>query len=151
MMTGPFWLSGCLALNDILNQTVLIYLFVKPLIILAKQQSTQPNISEGDEFRNLCLKYYILGLNASLSTIVFLFSVPILGSGIFIAMDCVVNSLCLLFCFHHWEKQYRFVCKGCMVLVETFCFRNNAKGIKMQIQVSMNSLPLTSSRSVSTP
>eukprot|EP01084_Bolivina_argentea_P116759 207402_1 len=58
LMSGPFWLSAFVAFNDLLNEIVLIYLFVKPLIWLQKQQNQQSG-----KFRQLSLKYYILALN----------------------------------------------------------------------------------------
>eukprot|EP01084_Bolivina_argentea_P079682 144485_1 len=137
-MSFPLWLTGYAAFNDLLNQGVLLYLFIKPLILLQKEMNKKHKSRK--EFRQLCLKYYILGLMASISTVLFLLTVPVLKTVIFATVDCVINSFCLLFCFHHWDKYYICICKGFIYLVEALCFKKS----KME-EITLN-LGVTSSQ-----
>eukprot|EP01084_Bolivina_argentea_P140944 247703_1 len=108
IISFPLWLTAFAAFNDIMNQSFLIYLFIKPLIALQKNARNQDSLraNSRQSFRKLSLKYYILGLTACISTLLFLLTVPTLGTTFFAGIDCIVNSFCLLFCFHHWDKQY---------------------------------------------
>eukprot|EP01084_Bolivina_argentea_P079681 144484_1 len=80
------------------------------------------------------------GLMASISTVLFLLTVPVLKTVIFATVDCVINSFCLLFCFHHWDKYYICICKGFIYLVEALCFKKS----KME-EITLN-LGVTSSQ-----
>ncbi len=77
---------------------------------------------------------------ASISTVLFLLTVPVLKTVIFATVDCVINSFCLLFCFHHWDKYYICICKGFIYLVEALCFKKS----KME-EITVN-LGVTSSQ-----
>eukprot|EP00483_Globobulimina_turgida_P006248 UN06258 len=79
-MVFPLWLSGSAALSDLLHQSFLIYLFVKPLILIQKRKQHNSRHNAQANLRRLCLKYYILGLCASISTTMFCLSVPMTGS-----------------------------------------------------------------------
>ncbi len=127
----PLWLTGCAALNDLLHQSFLIYLFVKPLILIQKRRQHNSRQNAQANFRKLCLKYYVLGLFASISTTMFLLSVPMTGSAMWGSIDCTINSCCLLFCFSHWNREYKFFCQPFIGLVEGVCFRRNDTETKL--------------------
>eukprot|EP01084_Bolivina_argentea_P105232 188391_1 len=90
----PLLLTAYAALVDIINQLVLIYLFIKPLIHLQNRANAQDGTRQNARasLRKLSYKYYILGLCASISTSLFLLTIPSLGTSMFVAVDCVVNS-----------------------------------------------------------
>eukprot|EP01084_Bolivina_argentea_P105231 188390_1 len=140
VITFPFLVTAYAAIVDVINQLVLIYLFIKPLIHLQNRAKAQPDLRQNARasLRKLSLKYYILGLCASISTTLFLLTVPSLGTAMFAAVDCVVNSICLLLCFYHWDTQYLCVCSLCIALVEKICFKSDAIQIPLEKVASLD-------------
>merc|ERR1712154_518781 len=79
----PLWLTGYTAFVDISQQIILIYLFVIPLVLIERRMSDEQS-SNNTDFRKFALKYYILGLTASISTLLIMLTIPITGTVLFV-------------------------------------------------------------------
>jgi len=75
---------------------------------------------------SLCERQTILTFVSCLSTLLIMFTVPLFNSSGFISVDCLINSMCILFCNKNYRKMYEVSCCG-MIKCSSVVFRAKKK------------------------
>ena len=105
---------------DITAVVVFLYLFTKPLLVLAeKQREHSVDNRNYITLRRVALKQCILSLTASISTVIVGAFVFVFGmTQVFACLDVVISSICIILMYKWHDKLYRKL--HCHAVVDWF-------------------------------
>eukprot|EP01083_Nonionella_stella_P294944 1002429_1 len=101
------------AMLDLLIASLCTYLFIRPLLILDREQNqTKCN----DSFSRIVLKYSLLAFISVSSTVLILGGMAVTNITSIVTMDIVINCVCLMFFSDYYDYHYKIVCCGAIVV-----------------------------------
>ena len=151
--TWSFYINAIGAATDFLISFCCLYLFIKPLSFLLHEQP--PNVGE---LYSLIYKYINLTIVSVLSSTICLIILSIIGIGVLVDIDAVINSLCVMFMSQSYTKYYNKLCFSCnectkIMLKHICCLKliSNDENVLKMIATMSNTSMQSRSRSPSAP
>ena len=112
-------------IDSILN-ILLSILFIKPMITVHKNINNMGNNNNNNNnnrnLERLAIKTSILVVVTCMTSLLILIILAIGNWGAFIAIDCAINSFCLVLMLQHYNKLYK---KCCCICIKLHCNVSN--------------------------
>eukprot|EP01084_Bolivina_argentea_P300723 518622_1 len=110
----PYGLAIFAALFDLTISGICLFLFIRPLLLVSKQQNDKETKIE---LKGVVLKYTTLSIVAILSTFIVLIVMAIFDMTGVAAIDVCCNCLCIMFFNTRYDQSFKTLCCGAIYVM----------------------------------
>ena len=127
MNTSPFWIYAVIVLSDICIVSVISILLSRRLLalhfqIMQSNLTNTKNENNMDSTLQIVRKSALLTFIALFSTEISLILTSAVGAtGLWLALDCIVNAWCVMLIFSAYSKVYKIMCGCCKNCISMRC------------------------------
>eukprot|EP01084_Bolivina_argentea_P215615 366077_1 len=117
-------ITGSMALLDLTTNGICCYLFIRPLLILAKNSQNVNGGKSVHSVYDIVLKYSILTIVIAISTLMAVIVAGLLGLNIVFMIDAAINCIAVMLFNKIYDYHFRCLCCGCIKICSKLMKQN---------------------------